>query len=248
MEQSLLFDLPPTELPIGINRFLIYWEGKKNLRHHRNKNTKTYKEAVTKISRLTSGTLFTRHSPVEEKYWGMKFAFPHFQKSVDHFSDNYPQYPALYNVCLSDFIYNPYAQKIYSPFLLCLERSQQPTLICSDSKLLTAVVKAYGEAILGSKHIVGYALYEVDAFVKATNLLVQKLQETESLHDPLLLKTPQDKANLLLNAAKYCAKGDTKKLTISFLSAPWVIKEIPLFMKNQGYLRSPAAFSIYRRL
>jgi hypothetical protein len=247
MKQNTLLDLPSTRVPTGTDRFFDHWNSKENLRHHNDPKAAIYKESQEKIRKLLSGHLFDSRTAVDKKYWRMKFSFPHFQKAVDVFSQQSYYIPSLSRVSLSDFLYNPFADKQKCWFIYCLEKRDKPSQ-CVDLGIYHALVAAYGKASNQSTKWADYEPYETALFHKAVNLLVEKLKETEKLHDPLLLKTPQDKANLLLNTAKRCAKGDTTKLTISFLSAPWVIKEIPLFMKNQGYLRSPAAFSIYRRL
>lgn len=249
MVQNTLLDLEEKPTNVLKNHYITYWNSKENLLPCINPKTKVYQEALEKIRKLKQGSLFTKYSPVDKKYWGMKFSFMHFQTAVDAFSTKATHKQSLSTVSLSNFLYNSWAKTYKSWFLSCLEPKPlvQKTIKCLDFDIYYALVAVYGKATNQSINWLDYQPFERNLFAKATNLLIAKLKETESLHDPLLLKTPQDKANLLLNVAKYCAKGDTKKLTISFLSAPWVISEIPLFMKNQGYLRSPAAFSIYRR-
>jgi hypothetical protein len=247
MKQTTVFDLPPSKLPYGATRFIAHWNSIANLRHHTNEQSKIYRESEEKIQKLTSGTLFSKSTSIAPQYKGKRFSFMHFERAVEVFSRKAVHYPTLSKMSLPDFLYNPFAEKNHSQFIVCLEESMKPKLHCENVELMNAIVTAYAEFSGSSKSISYYPQYILDLFAKAANMLDRKLKETKDQQQPLMLQTPKDAANLLLRLARSCAKGRSDKITPGYLASNWLEIQLIPFMKNQGYLKPTTSFSIYNR-
>lgn len=251
-------------------KIIDYWNSL-GLKKITDKAIKSKKQISKTIAKLTRGTLFNNDRELQEN--NKSFKIDEIKQAIWNFNlaisdENYLPYKKqkmyLSKIGLSDFLYNPFATKHKSLFLIYLKK---PELINQENKpkdeiqeikdmqVYSILSKFYKENVLGSNKL---ELNNKDTMhlTLATNKIIDFFEKKRDMINPLLIRSRKDIVEMFCETMKMTVEnehdGDWTKLTPGYFSS-----EITFTRRFPSYLNSQAiimpdngghTFSIYNKL
>lgn len=253
--KSIAVNKKPHACPKNLAPFVEYWESRGLTKH--NRASATFKDAVDKLRKLTTGKLFNGIADLKD-FADRPFNLMDFETAVDNYclaltSENYlPKNKCSIKRSLATFLYTPHATSSWglSLFLTYLTEAPRtngvlPKYTGKQAEMYSkALQRLYREKVLGNIKGV-YTHAQECQFIEAGNGLCKMIEENGNRLSQSISQTPFNIATMFMN----CLLSDDylvkRGISTGLLASPYSIyTRFPTYLLEQGMIVVGQTFNV----